>query len=496
MSGGLKCAPTAWVNWSGTQRMCPTKLYQPCNLGELREAVAEVEGRSGQLKPVATGLSFSDILQTDDALLETTGLLASEDGCVLMPLDSDLWRGVPPEPLVRIPCGASIRSLNAALAEKKLAFTNLGGYDMQTMVGAISTSTHGSGVELPPLCDAVRSLDLLTSGGVVYRIEPTGGLTDRDKFRHRYGDQFQLLQSDDVFWACVVSLGCLGIITSVVMEVSHAYLLEETVRLRLWSEVRRELETGAPLRRFRNYEVLITPYPRRDGDYDCLVTQRGIAAPHEQRHPSDAARRSLESTTFLASTQRELLKLMHTRPRMIPALLRTGFEALQTGKHPRVDHSYVVYNVGKINTVEVMSGEYFFPIAGQRYLHAVESLLALVLKNARHEIYQPSPIALRFVRGSCAPLSMARGEPHAALEIACFSGLPWAGTALLSYEQACIELGGRPHWGQLQELTGRSGWLRQAYPDAQLWLDAVARFNGSGIFNNHFTDRLGISQPS
>ena len=495
MSAELKCSPKAWVNWSGTQRMCPNQLYQPCNFGELRKAVAEVEGRSGQLKPVATGLSFSDILQTDDALLELTGLLA-EDGGVLMPLESELWRCVPPEPLVRIPCGAGIRSLNAALAERKLAFTNLGGYDMQTIVGAISTSTHGSGVELPPLCDAVRSLDLLTTGGLLYRIEPTGGLTDPDKFRHRYGDQFLLLQSDDVFWPCAVSLGCMGIITSVVMEVSHAYLLEETVRLRLWGEVRRELETGAPLRSFRNYEVLILPYPRRDGDYDCLVTQRRIAGPNEARQPLDAARRSLESVTFLASTQRELLKLMHTRPRMIPALLRASFEALQTGKHPHVDHSYVVYNVGKINTAEVMSGEYFFPIAGQRYLHAIERLLALVSQNARHEIYQPSPIALRFVRGSCAPLSMARGEPHAALELACFSGLPWAGSALLSYEQACIELGGRPHWGQLHELTGRPGWLRQAYPDAQIWLDALARFNRSGLFNNHFTDRLGISQPS
>jgi hypothetical protein len=281
-----------------------------------------------------------------------------------------------------------------------------------------------------------------------------------------------------------------------VMAVSRAYLLEETVQLRLWSQTRRELETGTPLRSFRNYEVLVLPYPRRDGDYDCLVTQRKIADPEEQRRPFDAARRSLESITFLASTQHELLKLMHTRPRMIPALLRASLEALQTGKHPRVDHSHIVYNVGKINTAEVMSGEYFFPIAGQRYLHAIERLLALVSENARHGIYQPSPLALRFVRGSRAPLSMARGERHATVEIACFSGLPWAGTALLSYEQACIELGGRPHWGQLHELTGRSGWLRQAYPDAQLWLDAVARFNRSGIFNNHFTDRLGISQPS
>ncbi|MDQ2647113.1 MAG: hypothetical protein M3020_25130, partial [Myxococcota bacterium] len=109
-------------------------------------------------------------------------------------------------------------------------------------------------------------------------------------------------------------------------------------------------------------------------------------------------------------------------------------------------------------------------------------------------IHQPSPLALRFVAGSRAPLSMARCEPHCTVEIAIFAGFPRAAEALLSYETRCLALGGRPHWGQIHELTGTPGWLAGAYPDLEKWLRAYRYFNARGTFDNHFTDRLGLSQ--
>jgi hypothetical protein len=90
---------------------------------------------------------------------------------------------------------------------------------------------------------------------------------------------------------------------------------------------------------------------------------------------------------------------------------------------------------------------------------------------------------------------MARGEPHASIEIAVFTGTYGAGEAILSYEKFCLGAGGRPHWGQMHEQTGQPGWLRSAYPDLDVWLRAYDFFNAKGIFNNHFTDRLGLSTP-
>lgn len=499
-------ATRPWVNWSGTQSICAQRVAVPRSLAELRAVVAEVEGRSGRLKPVATGLSFSDILRCDDTLIETTAMLgaleqgdvalgfaAADAAPVLLPLERELLRAPSAEPLVRVPCGARIRSLNAALAQRKLAFTNLGGYDGQTFVGALSTSTHGSGLSLPPLCDAVRSLDLVGAGGRLYRIEPSAGITDPDRFVRRYGAAMRLVQSDAWFWSSVVSLGCLGVIHSVTAAVRPAYLLSERRELRRWDEVARELATGGPLRSNRSYEVLINPYPLRAGSYACLVTERNVPAVGAERRPLDEGRRAAESVTFLASTQRELLAVMKSEPRLVPGILQAGLEALETGNRPHVDHSYVVYDVGKVNTADVMSGEYFFPLADGAHLRAIERMLALCREHRRRGIYQPSPLALRFVAGSRAPLSMARAEPHCAVEVACFDGLPYAAEALLDFERLCLELGGRPHWGQLNELTGARGWLERAYPGLDTWLSSYRELNASGLFENHFTDRLGLS---
>ncbi len=485
-------AQLPWVNWSGSQQICPKRVAHPRSLAELQEIVREVSASSGQLKAVATGLSFSDILRSEGTLVEVTGLLGEPQTGALLPLEEELWAAPASEPLVRIPCGARIRQLNAALASAGLGFTNLGGYDGQTMVGAISTSTHGSGLRIPPLGDSVRSLDLVGEGGRLYRIEPSAGLTDPRAFARRYADSMTLIQSDACFWPCVVALGCMGVIYSVTMAVSPAYRLQERRRIRPWSEVARELRTLVPLYQFRNYEVLLNPYPLRGGEYDCLVTERSVAVPDAEHRPLSPDQRSAESLTFLASTQREVLRLMSSEPRLIPGMLRAGFEALET-REPHVDASHIVYNVGKINTADVMGGEYFYPLSGDCHLLAVERLLALIAHNARRGMHQPTPLALRFVAGSRAPLSMARREPHCAIEIAWFTGMPRGGEALYGYEQLCLELGGRPHWGQVQELTGEPGWLRSAYPGLDEWLGAHRRFNARGVFDNHFTDRLGLS---
>ncbi|HSU40410.1 MAG TPA: D-arabinono-1,4-lactone oxidase [Polyangiaceae bacterium] len=486
-----------WINWSGTQEVYARRVERPTTLAGLQELVRDVSARRGRLKAVATGLSFSDILQTEDTLVETTGLLGEPDTGALLPLEQELWH-VPAHrtPLVRVACGARIRALNAALQQAGLAFTNLGGYDGQTLVGALSTSTHGSGLSLPPLSDAVRSFDLVTASGELLRLEPSRGLTDPTKFSHRYGNTRTLVQSDAWFWPAVVGLGCLGVVHSAVVAVSPAYRLHERRRVRAWSSVESELRAGGVLRQFRNYEILINPYVRHDGDYSCLVTERNIAAPDARRVPLPPERRSAESTTFLATSQTGVLELMNAEPRMIPGMLEAGLGALETGPEDHVDESFLVYNVGRINTAHVVAGEYFFPLKDRTYLCAVRELLALVEKNRRRGIHQPTPFALRFVAGSRAPLSMARDEPHLTIELSLFRGSPRAAEALLSYERLCLALGGRPHWGQMHELTGEPGWLRRAYPRLDAFLTVFQNFNQSGVFNNHFTDRLGLSLPS
>ncbi len=479
-----------WRNWSGTQEVYAQRVVRPRTLEALQEVICEVTARKGRARTVATGLSFSDVLQADDTLLEMTGLLG-EGGAVLLPLESELWRDpMHAEPLVRVVCGARIRHLNATLACAGLAFENLGGYDGQTMIGAISTSTHGSGLHLPPLADAVVGLDLVSTGGKIWRLEPENGLTCPKKYDEKYGTKRTLLQDTGRFLSAVVSLGCMGAIYSVTMRVRSAFRLRERRTVRSWREVRAELTSSRqPLETTRNYEIAINPYRNRDQDFSCLVTERWLAEPDAPTVPLPGARMAAENLVFLPSVQSSVHALMKNQPRLIAGILQAGLEQLAT-KTDHIDDSFVVYNIGKINTAEVVSGEYFFPMTDNRYLAGIQSFLDLVEHNRRTGIYQTAPLAVRFVRNSRAPLSMAQLVPHATIEMTMFRHHPGAIEALLSYEKACMAQGGRPHWGETHLLTGKPGWLAAAYPALPTWLAAYKHFNDQGVFDNHFTERV------
>jgi hypothetical protein len=304
-----------------------------------------------------------------------------------------------------------------------------------------------------------------------------------------------LVQNDDWFHAVIVSLGCMGVIHSVTIALSPAYDLEEHRRLAPWSRVRAELASRAPLHAFRNYEVLLNPYRRRDGEHTCLVTERKLARPGAERVPLSEGRLAAEALTFASTTQRGLLELMNSQPRLVPTILEAGLGQLVTGKHGHVEQSYRIYNIGQINAADVLSAEYFVPLRDDLFLDAVDRLIAIVAGNRRHGVVQTSPISLRFVKGSAAHLSMVHGPgPFCAIEIPVFAGGVGAFEALLSYEQALYEYQARPHWGQLNELTGTPGGWQRAYPASDRWHEVYRTLNCRGVFDNHFTDRLGLSQ--
>lgn len=491
------CAPTtpSWVNYGGNQKVYPRCLVRPRTIAELRDIICEVGARGGRLRAVATGLSFSDILQTDDTLVVLTDLQSNTEPGALLPLEEELWRvPVVSEPRVRVVAGARIRELNAALARAGLAFENLGGYDGQTFIGAFSTSTHGSGIRLGPLPSAVRSMDLVGAGGALLRIERTNGITDPDKFRRRYGSSMTLCQNDAWFRACVVSLGCMGVISSAVVAVRSSYRLHEHKRVAAWSKVKEELRAFKTLDAFRHYEVLVNPYPRRDRDYSCLVTERSIAPPDAARIPFPASQQNEEDVLFLPTTQEGIVRLMNGYPRVVPDILQFAFDGLQTSADEIIDDSYVVFNIGKVNSAKVLSGEYFVPLEGELFITATERLINLIATNRARGVYQTSPISLRFVQGSDAYLSMANGaRPQCAIEMSIFTEARGALEAILSYEEALMSLGARPHWGQFHGLTGARGWLDRAYPEAGSWRSVFYQLNAHGIFDNAFTDRLALS---
>ena len=123
---------SAWRNWAGNQQAVAADVLTPGSVDEVAAAVKDASAAGRRVKAVGSGHSFTAIAVADDQS------------------DVDLHRLASPvvgrrRQLVTVQAGMPLYALNAWLAAHGLALPNLGDIDAQTVAGAISTGTHGTG---------------------------------------------------------------------------------------------------------------------------------------------------------------------------------------------------------------------------------------------------------------------------------------------------------------------------------------------------------------
>jgi L-gulonolactone oxidase len=120
---------TIWTNWAGTVRAEVTPV-RPASIADLQRVVAGANGR--RVKAIGSGHSFTPIGATDGIQILPDRLR----GIVRADVESGL---------VTVLAGTPLHELNETLWRLGLALPNLGDIDVQTVAGAISTGTHGTG---------------------------------------------------------------------------------------------------------------------------------------------------------------------------------------------------------------------------------------------------------------------------------------------------------------------------------------------------------------
>lgn len=473
-----------WKNHVENQVVQPLQYLRPTTLDELRSILGLAVLQHCRVKAIGSGHSFSDVGTTTDFLIDTHGLDR------VLELDVDLLKDPSDAPLLfKTECGIVIRDLNAALDEAGLALINMGGYTAQTIIGAISTSTHGSGIGLGPLSSAVVSLELAAADGRLYQIEPANGITDPLKFRNKHPD-IELKQDDDWFYSNVVSLGCMGVVYSVTLRVIKKYWLSETRTLSTWTQVKSDLRAGTVLAENRHYEVLVNPY-EVNGQRVCLVTRRNFAdEPTEPIIFRPHRNFFAELIGELPGTTEALLFLFDEFPHLTPRVINWAMNSLVDENYVNV--SYEILDLGSANKIAAYSSEIGFPMS--TYLDAVETIMEIAEQNRDiGHLYHTAPFSLRFVKAASDYLSMQYGEDTCMIEMPMVNGTIGGKEILARYEKALFEFGGRPHWGQINFLTGSHDLIRSMYPKHDVWLSVFKHLNESGMFNNTFTDRCGFS---
>jgi L-gulonolactone oxidase len=180
-------------NWSDRYRCTPYQFDYPTNTLEVVSAVHKAAKNAAKIRVFGSGHSPNDIAMSDEALIVTTKLnrvLAINNSAKT----------------VTAQAGITLNELNQLLAKYKLALPNLGSISAQTLGGAIATATHGTGLNYGVLSTLIKSMTLVTSQGEIL------SLSKHDNPR--------------LFKAAQCSLGALGIVTAVELQVCDAFDLE------------------------------------------------------------------------------------------------------------------------------------------------------------------------------------------------------------------------------------------------------------------------------
>jgi len=478
---------TTWTNHLGNQSVDPLRIYEPESIEQVQAIVREGEAAGVTVRAVGSGHAWSDVALTTGFLIKT-GRLAQAPA----PEPDFIRPGWEDRHLVRAEAGIRIKELNAFLDGRGLALSNMGGYDHQTVAGVISTSTHGSGITFGPLNDVIRSLDLVASGGRVFRIERSDGPTDPAAYEAHHGERRAIVQDDKWFDAVAVGMGSMGVVCTAMIEVQPKYYLREVRRFHTWAEVRHQLEGGEVLRANRHYEVLFSPYKRKH-DYPCLVTTRNYTENPRYKWFTKRSRNwFVEAASAFPLTPHVLNLIVDIRPSLSPMMLENAIRALIKDEYDNV--SYEVLNIGAANLLPAYSCEIGVPLDG-RHIEAVERIIEVAAERRRlGDICQSSPISFRFVKASPAYMSMMNGADTMMIELIQLSRCDGGYELLAAYEEALYPLGGRPHWGQVNTLTAVHGLIGSMYPRYGDWLDVHRQLNASGVFDSPFTERVGISR--
>jgi L-gulono-1,4-lactone dehydrogenase len=416
-----------WTNWAREQRCAPDRIETPRTEDEL----AGVVSGARHVKVAGSGHSFTDIACTDGVMVDMSAMrrVVSVHGNE-----------------VTVEAGITLHDLGEELRSRGLAMENQGDVDPQTLAGAISTATHGTGGRFGNLSSQVVGVRLVTG---------TGELVDV-----REGDELR---------AARVGLGALGAIAAVTLRCVPAFTIHRIDEPRPLDDVLPRLDelVGS----HDHWEAFVMPYTRRAL---TLTSERTDRAPE----PPGRAAAFLHDVIVENAVLGLFCRAGRRFPRLIPGLNRGLARLLGRAEH--LDASNRVY----ANKRLVRFTEMEYAIPRERGAEALERVLALI---ERRRLPVGFPIELRVVAPDDAMLSTAHGRHTAYVAVHQYAGMEFE-TYFRAVEAIMDEYGGRPHWGKRHYQTAAT--LRPRYPEWDRFAEIRERFDPERRFENDYLRRV------
>lgn len=402
-----------WRNWVGNQSCVRAARAAPASEDELCALIADATGKGMNVRVAGSGHSFTPVALTSGLHLT----LANMKG--VKSVDREKRR-------VTASAGTTINELVKVLKAEGLSMVNQGDIDSQAIAGALTTGTHGTGAALPVLADAIVGMKLVQPDGSIVVVDET---------------------TPDLLLASRVSLGLLGAISEMTLQVTDSYNLRE----RIWRE---DFDSAMEMHdelaaKHRHFSFFWCPYEESRHCY-CL--------------PDTSATSKTGRTTDVCEMK----------------VIDITDEAPFDSEFEKVAYSSDVYPIEYVANFHEL--EYAVP--REHGKDAVRAVRRLMLEDFPDAIY---PIEYRFTSGDEAWMSPFYRQDSVTVSV---SGEP--GKDYWDYLRAVDKIlrgyGARPHWGKMHFLTGED--VTAIYPRAGDFRAMRRRMDPQGFYLNDHLSQL------
>lgn len=406
-------AGAKWTNWSNSYLAYPSAFYAPSSIKEVCEVVKDHAVKGKTIRVTGAAHSFSPVAIPEQSALTLHNLRG------LISIDKE--RG-----LATFYAGTYLYEVGPLLAQYGLALINMGDIQQQTLAGAISTGTHGTGLTLGSFSSMVQTWGFVNGAGNY--IEHTRGIDELSEALH-------------------VSVGLLGILVTVTIQVIPLYSLHYTSERRLFKE--ELLNFPETIRAHRHAEWFYFP-----GSDLIQVKKMDMVPPVQQPQLEkiiDVAKMQvLENGAFFLVSE-----LCKRRPTLSTAVSRLSAKLVSDAN--RTNISYEVFPSPR--NVKFVETEYAIPL--DQFTACMEEIDAM-FRRQQFDVH--FPIECRTTAGETGYLSPTQGEPSAFVAFHMYKGMD-EGPYFQWVHETMKKYSGRPHWGKVNPYNKSN--IHTFYPNVE-----------------------------
>jgi L-gulonolactone oxidase len=429
-------ASGTWRNWAGDQACVPFERVRPSSREELAAAVAAAATAGRKISVAGSGHSFTETAMTDATMIDV--------GALSGVIEADRSSG-----LVKVGAGTVLADLNEQLYRLGLAMENLGDIDRQTIAGAISTGTHGTGAKLRNISSQVVAMELVLADGSVRELTAEA--------------------DPELLRAARVSIGALGAISSITLRCLPAFTLHRVDNPEPREEVFDSFQERADAH--EHFELFTFPY----ADSALVLERNRSEGPPRPRGRTAAFLNDILLENWALEAISAAGKAF---PRAIPSLSRLAAR-LASGSTATDRSDRIFANERRVRFTEMEYG-----VPREQGPEVARRVIEWIRSN-RYPVF--FPIEMRVTAGDDALLSPSHERDTAYIAVHQYRGMEWR-PYFEAVEEIMSEYGGRPHWGKRHFLTAAT--LAERYPRWANFQAARDELDPGHAFTNAYAERV------